>query len=114
MFHHPPQFQVEIVGLYEHGRGRSCDEHVTCGSILQIDHVVRLRSIQIINGEQDRELYCFIFYSNTILSLQTKEKKKPQLLFTGLRTASTDAVLAFFRGFAYIIRQCTKGRSYKW
>ena len=48
---HPSGVLVEIVGIEESGRGRSCEEHSTCGSVLQLDTVVRFRSIQIINGK---------------------------------------------------------------
>lgn len=36
---------VEIVGIEESGRGRSCGEHAVCGSVLVLDSVVRFRSI---------------------------------------------------------------------
>ena len=51
MLHHPNEPLIEIVGIEESGRGRSCEEHSVCGEALAIDSVVRFRSIQIINGE---------------------------------------------------------------
>ena len=51
MSHHPNEPLVEIVGIEEGGRGRSCEEHGVCGEALRIDSVVRFRTIQIINGE---------------------------------------------------------------
>lgn len=51
MSHHPNEPLVEIVGIEEGGRGRSCEEHRVCGEALAIDSVVRFRCIQIINGE---------------------------------------------------------------
>ena len=51
MAHHPNEPLVEIVGIQEGGRGRSCEEHPTCGEALAIDSVVRFRFIQILNGK---------------------------------------------------------------
>lgn len=51
MAHHPDEPLVEIVGIEEGGRGRSCEEHDFCGAALKIDSVVRFRAIQIINGK---------------------------------------------------------------
>lgn len=48
---HPNEPLVEIVGIEEGGRGRSCEEHDVCGTALSIDCVVRFRYIQIINGK---------------------------------------------------------------
>jgi hypothetical protein len=45
---HPDGILIDIVGINEPSRGRSCEEHGVCGSILQLDTVVRLRSVQII------------------------------------------------------------------
>ena len=50
MFHHPRGVTVEIVGLEETGRGRSCEQHAVCGSIVKIDTVLRLRKVAILNG----------------------------------------------------------------
>jgi hypothetical protein len=51
MPHLPSTTLIEIVGINEGGRGRSCDEHDVCGSaVLHIDCFVRLRAIQILNG----------------------------------------------------------------
>ena len=51
MSHHPNEPLVEIVGIEEGGRGRSCEEHGVCSEALRIDSVVRFCTIQIINGE---------------------------------------------------------------
>lgn len=51
MSHHPSGISVEIVGLNESGRGRSCEQHATCGSVVELDEVLRLWTIQIINGK---------------------------------------------------------------
>ena len=54
MAHHP-KVAIEIVGIAEGGRGRSCEEHDVCGTVLHLDSVVRLRSIQIINDAGKEE-----------------------------------------------------------
>lgn len=51
MSHHPDEPLVEIVGIEEGTRGRSCEEHKVCGQALFPDYVVRFRTIQIINGK---------------------------------------------------------------
>jgi hypothetical protein len=43
---HPPGICVEIVGTLMGDRGRSCEEHAVCGSVLEEDMVVRLRKVQ--------------------------------------------------------------------
>jgi hypothetical protein len=59
MSRHPGTTMIEIVGIKEDGRGRSCEEHDVCGTALYIDAVVRLQAIQILNGEN----FCgVIFY----------------------------------------------------
>lgn len=50
MSRHPSSSLVEIVGIENGKRGRSCEEHDVCGNALQIDSVVRFRTIQIVNG----------------------------------------------------------------
>ena len=40
---HPPGIVVEIVGTLMGDRGRSCEEHAVCGSVLEEDMVVCLR-----------------------------------------------------------------------
>eukprot|EP00533_Pseudo-nitzschia_delicatissima_P001832 CAMPEP_0116102218 /NCGR_PEP_ID=MMETSP0327-20121206/13229_1 /TAXON_ID=44447 /ORGANISM="Pseudo-nitzschia delicatissima, Strain B596" /LENGTH=101 /DNA_ID=CAMNT_0003594237 /DNA_START=34 /DNA_END=335 /DNA_ORIENTATION=+ len=42
---------IEIVGIKDSSRGRSCEIHRCCGEALTIDSVVRFRSIQILNGD---------------------------------------------------------------
>jgi hypothetical protein len=54
---HPSGISVEIVGLKAPDRGRSCEEHDICGSVLKIDSVVRFRSEQIdVNGKEETAL----------------------------------------------------------
>ena len=47
---HPIGSSIELVGTEEGGRGRSCEEHEVCGEVSMNDTIVRLRVIQIING----------------------------------------------------------------
>jgi len=50
----PSGVVVEIIGIEESSRERSCEEHTVCGAALQLDTVVRLRVVQVIssNGEE--------------------------------------------------------------
>ena len=51
---HPCGITVEIVGIWRSDRGRSCEEHDVCGTVLQEDSVVRIRHVQI-TGEMGNE-----------------------------------------------------------
>lgn len=45
---------IDILGIEEASRGRSCEWHEVCGSILEEDTIVKLRKVQIaINGKED-------------------------------------------------------------
>ena len=44
---HPPGIVVAIVGTLMGDRGRSCEEHTVCGSVLEEDMVVRIRKVQV-------------------------------------------------------------------
>jgi hypothetical protein len=44
---HPLGIIVAIVGTLMGDRGRSCEEHAVCGSVLEEDMVVHLRKVQI-------------------------------------------------------------------
>ena len=48
---HPSGVRLEIVGINEGNRGRSCEQHRCCGRIVTLDMVLRLRKVQIINGK---------------------------------------------------------------
>jgi hypothetical protein len=48
--HHPSGVQVEIVGIEECNRERSCEQHTCCGKVIALDTVLRLRKVQILNG----------------------------------------------------------------
>lgn len=55
MSKHPDEPLVEIVGIEEGGRGRSCEIHTVCGSALELDSVVRFRLIHILNDRREEE-----------------------------------------------------------
>ena len=65
MSHHPSGVEVELVGIEEGGRGRSCEEHDVCGKVLCIDVVARLRSIQIQNGKWSLPLCCCCWFQTS-------------------------------------------------
>ena len=44
---------IEILGIESPTNGRSCEEHVICGSVLQDDVVVRLRKVQVVIEEKE-------------------------------------------------------------
>ena len=51
---HPPGIVVEIVGTLMGDRGRSCEEHTVCGSVLEEKMVVRLRKVQVlVDGHEE-------------------------------------------------------------
>ena len=53
MSFHPLGAIVEIVGINSNTNGRSCEEHHTCGCVLEEDTLVRLRKRQVyINGHE--------------------------------------------------------------
>ena len=57
---HPPGIVVEIVGTLMGDRGRSCEEHAVCGSVLEEDMVVRLRKVQIlVDGFEETAIACY-------------------------------------------------------
>ena len=56
---HPPGVIVEIVGTLMGDRGRSCEEHAVCGSVLEEDMVVRLRKVQVlVDGCEETAIAC--------------------------------------------------------
>ena len=56
---HPPGVFVEIVGTLMSDRGRSCEEHAGCGSVLEEDMVVRLRKVQVlVDGCEEAAIAC--------------------------------------------------------
>jgi hypothetical protein len=54
---HPSGILVDAVGIESPDRGRSCEEHTCCGSVLELDTVVRFRAVQIdVDGEEQTAL----------------------------------------------------------
>ena len=56
--HHTSGVRVEIVGIQEGNRGRSCEQRNGCGRIIGLDIVLRLQKVQILNGKRKRRT-CF-------------------------------------------------------
>ena len=57
MPYHPSGTLVDIVGINASDKGRSCEEHANCGSVLKIDTLVRFRSVQIwCDGQEETAL----------------------------------------------------------
>ena len=57
MPYHPSGILVDIVGINASDKGRSCEEHANCGSVLKIDTLVRFRSVQIwCDGQEEMAL----------------------------------------------------------
>ena len=53
MLFHPLGEIVEIVGINSNTNGHSCEEHHTCGCVLEEDTLIRLRKRQVyINGRE--------------------------------------------------------------
>ena len=50
-----PSVKIEIVGLFEGGHGRSCDNHDVCGEIVTLNKILRLRSVVITNDQGKKE-----------------------------------------------------------
>ena len=45
---------VDVVGLNASSNGRSCEIHDICGSVLEVDTLVRFKSVQVvINGREE-------------------------------------------------------------
>jgi hypothetical protein len=55
MASHPSGITVDIVGIEASDRGRSCENHKVCGSVLAPDVVVRFRAVQVDMGEGKEE-----------------------------------------------------------
>ena len=57
---HPTGVVVEIVGLERGDRGRSCEEHDVCGSVVEEDTLLRLRKEQImVDGVEETAISCY-------------------------------------------------------
>ena len=54
MPYHPFGILIDIVGINASDKGRSCEEHANCGSVLRIDTLVQFRLVQIwCNGQEE-------------------------------------------------------------
>jgi hypothetical protein len=54
MAYHPSPVVLHIVGTEADDRGRSCEEHLCCGEVVQEDIVVRLRKVQVlVDGREE-------------------------------------------------------------
>jgi len=57
---HPTGVIVEIVGIERGDRGRSCEEHDVCGSVVEEDTLLRLRKVQIlVDGVEETAIACY-------------------------------------------------------
>ena len=51
---HPTGVTVDIVGINAGNRGRNCEEHDVCGTVLTLDALVRFRVEQVlVNGREE-------------------------------------------------------------
>jgi hypothetical protein len=59
---HPQGIVIEIVGVEESKRGRSCERHDVCGDHLGLDAVLRLRQVQIVqeNGREEKAVAAYL------------------------------------------------------
>jgi hypothetical protein len=57
---HPSGITVEIVGIERGDRGRSCEEHDVCGTVVTEDTLLRLRKEQIlVDGQEETAIACY-------------------------------------------------------
>jgi hypothetical protein len=57
MAFHPKGLVVDVVGIESSNRGRHCEVHPCCGSVLYLHAVVRFRAVQIVvDGEEQSAL----------------------------------------------------------
>jgi len=60
MAFHPSGITLDIVGINASDQGRSCEIHKCCGAVLEVDMVIRLRSIQIlVNGKEETAIAAY-------------------------------------------------------
>jgi hypothetical protein len=59
---HPQGVVIDIVGVEESNRGRSCERHDVCGDHFGLDAVVRLRQVQIEleNGREEKAVAAYL------------------------------------------------------
>jgi len=58
---HPSGITVEIVGIERGDRGRSCEEHDVCGTVVEEDTLLHLRKEQILvdDGQEETAIACY-------------------------------------------------------
>ena len=66
MAQHPWGRTIESFGIESPTNGRSCEEHVFCGSVLQDDVVVRLRKVQVVIEEKEETEIAAFWVSNGV------------------------------------------------
>ena len=66
MAQHPWGRTIEIFGIESPTNGRSCEEHVVCGSVLQDDVVVRLRKVQVVIEEKEEAAIAAFWVSDGV------------------------------------------------
>ena len=66
MAQHPWVRTIEIFGIESPTNGRSCEEHVVCGSVLQDDVVVRLRKVQVVIEEKEETAIAAFWVSDGV------------------------------------------------
>ena len=57
---------IEIFGIESLTNGRSCEEHVICGSVLQDDVAVRLRKVQVLIEEKEETAIAAFWVSDGV------------------------------------------------
>ena len=66
MAQHPWGRTIEIFGIESPTNGRSCEEHVVCGSVLQDDVVVRLRKVQVVIEDKEETAIAAFWVSDGV------------------------------------------------
>lgn len=63
---HPSGVVVDIVGIKRGDRGRSCEEHEVCGTVLSIDCLVRLRKVNLCVGGREEAAIAVYWVSDGV------------------------------------------------
>ena len=66
MAQHPWGHMIKIFGIESPTNGRSCEEHVVCGSVLQDDIVVRLRKVQVVIEDKEETAIAAVWVSDGV------------------------------------------------
>jgi hypothetical protein len=57
---HPSGITVKVVGIDRGDRGRSCEEHNVCGTVVEEDTLLHLRKEQIlVDGQEETAISCY-------------------------------------------------------